>query len=196
MRTATVGPCWLTDDVRCVAHVCCQSGRLHHDVGHSDGLLRARHHWHHLLRGDRGHTGLSCGAPERPWLGEEGLGLCPCRKAVVGPFISSSISPVPALSLTPTWSLHSRPKGSAPSLKRHWPPWAERRALSTLVEKGSRGRWPHQPQPGEQGKEPQVHVTGGLPGGKGTTGRGWGRAQGQSETGVSPATSGPLPVMT
>lgn len=50
----------------------------------------------------------------------------------------------------------------------------------------------HQPQPGYRGKEPQVCGTGGLPGGKGTTGSGQTRAQGQNEAAVSPMTSGPL----
>lgn len=120
-----------------------------------------------------------------------GLGLCPCRKAAVGPLISPNISPAPALSLTPAWSLHLRPKGSPHHSKTsgHRGLIAEHRASLWRAPGGSGQQlWPeaqlsrlcrdevstytHQPQPGYQGKEPSHVGPGGLPGGKGTTGRG------------------------
>ncbi|XP_045640741.1 uncharacterized protein LOC123783786 [Ursus americanus] len=113
------------------------------------------------------------------------------RKAAVGPLISPNISPAPALSLTPAWSLHLRPKGSPHHSKTsgHRGLTAEHRASLWGAPGGSGQRlWPeaqlsrlcrdevstytHKPQPGYQGKEPSHVGPGGLPGGKGTTGRG------------------------
>lgn len=45
----------LTNKVRSMADVCCQRGGLHHDVGHSYGLLwtSLRCSWHHLSMGSK-----------------------------------------------------------------------------------------------------------------------------------------------